>query len=60
MSRGVYVPLPEPAREALTDLALREWRRPSEQAAVLVIEALRRRGVLEEEGRPVPDPRPAA
>jgi hypothetical protein len=42
----VVVVLPDPAGEALTALADREWRRPSEQAGYLITEALRQRGAL--------------
>jgi hypothetical protein len=38
----LYVPLPEAERAALLTLAHRELRRPQEQAAVLLVEALRR------------------
>jgi len=42
----IGVILPEPAREALVDLAEREYRDPRDQAAVLVLEGLRRRGLV--------------
>ncbi len=43
MSRQVYVPLPESAVEALVRVARDERRRPRDQAAVFILEALRRR-----------------
>jgi len=56
------VVLPDPAGEALTALADREWRRPGEQAGYLITEALRARGVLpgEVKANEPPAPRPAA
>jgi len=47
VSRGIYIPLPEPEREALISLADREWRQPREQAAKIVSDALRRAGALD-------------
>ncbi|HEY5520795.1 MAG TPA: hypothetical protein VIK08_09060 [Candidatus Limnocylindrales bacterium] len=44
MQRSIYVPLPEGASAALRDLARRELRDPRAQAAMLVIEGLRRAG----------------
>ena len=38
--------VPEPIGDAVVDLADREWRRPNDQAAYLIAEALRARGVL--------------
>jgi hypothetical protein len=46
VSRGIYVPLPEPEREALFDLADREWRRPVDQAVKLISDGLRQTGAL--------------
>ena len=46
MPRGIYVPLPETEREALFDLADREWRRPVDQAIKLISDGLQREGVL--------------
>jgi len=46
MFRGIYVPLPEPTRKALLDLADREWRRPHEQAAWILTKALQEDGAL--------------
>ena len=49
--RGIYVPLPDPEREALFNLADRQWRRPVDQAIKLIADGLRREGAL-----PVADP----
>ncbi len=46
MPRGIYVPLPETEREALFDLADREWRRPVDQAIKLISDGLRGTGAL--------------
>ena len=46
MPRGIYVPLPDQEREALFDLADREWRRPVDQAIKLISDGLRRERVL--------------
>ncbi len=46
MPRGIYVPLPDSEREALFDLADREWRRPVDQAIKLISDGLQREGVL--------------
>jgi hypothetical protein len=46
--------VPEPMGDAVIDLADREWRRPNDQAAYLIAEALRARGVL-----PAESPAPA-
>jgi hypothetical protein len=46
MTRNIYVPLPDPVREALYELAEREWRHPKEQASKLLVEGLRRAGML--------------
>jgi hypothetical protein len=43
---GIFVPLLDEHREALIDLADREWRRPVDQAAKILIEGLQREGVL--------------
>jgi hypothetical protein len=40
--RGIFVPLLDEHREALYDLADREWRRPVDQAAKILIEGLQR------------------
>jgi hypothetical protein len=55
---SVYVRLPEPAREALYDLAEREWRDPRDQAALFIMEGLKRAGVLPEEPSFVSTDRP--
>ena len=48
--RAIYVPLPnEETRRALIQLAEHEWRNPREQAAKLLVEGLRRAGVLPDE-----------
>jgi len=39
---GIFIPLLDEHREALIDLADREWRRPVDQAAKILIEGLRR------------------
>jgi hypothetical protein len=39
---GIFVPLLDEHREALIDLADREWRRPVDQAAKILIEGLQR------------------
>ena len=41
MPRGIYVPLPDQEREALFNLADREWRRPVDQAIKLISDGLR-------------------
>jgi hypothetical protein len=41
---SIYVPLPAPTREALLQLAEQEYRRPKDQARLLVEEGLRARG----------------
>ena len=51
MARSIYVPLPTPAREALYELAEREWRHPKEQASKLLVEALQRAGALPTDDR---------
>ena len=48
MPRGIYVPLPDSEREALFDLADREWRRPVDQAIKLISDGLRSAGALED------------
>jgi hypothetical protein len=45
--RGIYVLLPDQEREALFDLADREWRRPRDQASKLISDALRTVGALQ-------------
>jgi len=47
--RGIYVPLPETEREALFDLADREWRRPVDQAIKLISDGLRNARALEDD-----------
>jgi hypothetical protein len=50
--RSIYVPLPEGATDRLWQLARRELRDPKAQAAVLILEGLRRAGLPVE---PEPD-----
>jgi hypothetical protein len=57
MSRGIYVPLREEAREALIDLADREYRDPRTQAMKMITEALRQAGALPADPQPSNDPR---
>ncbi len=55
MRRGIFVPLLDEHREALFDLADREWRRPVDQAAKILIEGLQReRQALESKTAPAP------
>ena len=54
MPRGIYVPLPDQEREALFDLADREWRRPVDQAIKLISDGLRRSGALNDERSATP------
>ena len=49
--RAIYVPLSEPVRRALNDLAEREYRDPRDQAAKMLSEALRSTGALPTDGR---------
>ena len=42
MRNGIFIPLLDEHREALADLADREWRRPVDQAAKILIEGLQR------------------
>lgn len=44
--QSLYVTLPRDTAAALRDLAIREYRHPKAQAAYLLTEALRQRGVL--------------
>jgi hypothetical protein len=48
--------LPEEEHRALCDLAVREWREPRSQAAVLLLEGLRRAGILPPEQAPADRP----
>ena len=43
---GIFIPLLDEHREALANLADREWRRPVDQAAKILIEGLIREGAL--------------
>jgi hypothetical protein len=49
--RGIYVPLPKEGREALIDLADREWRDPRDQAAKFIVDGLKQAGVLPADDR---------
>jgi hypothetical protein len=51
--QAMYVRIPAEAHEPLVTVAEREFRHPRDQAAVLILEALRARGELP------PSPRPA-
>jgi hypothetical protein len=51
VQRSVNVPLSDPAIRQLAELARREYRGPREQAAVLILEGLRRAG-MSVEGAP--------
>lgn len=42
MRRGIFIPLLDDQAEDLYDLADRNWRRPVDQAAKILIEGLRR------------------
>jgi hypothetical protein len=44
--RALYVPIDDRARDALLVLSERQYRRPRDQAALLLVDALRRCGVL--------------
>jgi len=46
--RTIYVPLPEGAADRLRELADRELRDPKSQAAVLILDGLRRAGLTVE------------
>jgi len=43
---SIYLPLPTREREALCELADREFRDPKDQARLLLVEGLRRAGAL--------------
>lgn len=59
MRNGIFVPLLDEHREALVDLADREWRRPVDQAAKILIEGLRRER-MQLESKPAADPKSAS
>ncbi len=46
--RAIYVPVTEPMRRALNDLAEREYRDPRDQAAYFIADGLKRAGALTE------------
>ncbi len=54
MPRGIYVPLPDQEREALFNLADREWRRPVDQAIKLISDGLQQANALQAVGHPAP------
>ena len=61
MRNGIFVPLLDEHREALADLADREWRRPVDQAAKILIEGLQaERRALESKTAPADRPASAA
>jgi hypothetical protein len=43
--RSIYIPLPDGTTDRLVELARREMRDPKAQAAVLILEGLRRAGL---------------
>ncbi len=43
--RAIYIAIPEQAAEQLRVLATREYRSPRQQAAILLIDGLRRAGL---------------
>jgi hypothetical protein len=47
--QNIYVKLPSDAADALIRVANREWRHPKEQAALFIVEGLRRDGALPSE-----------
>lgn len=54
MRRGIFIPLLEEQCEELFDIADRQWRRPVDQAAKILIEGLRReRMALESKTVPI-------
>jgi hypothetical protein len=54
--RNIYVPLPESAVEQLRALADREYRGAKEQAAVLILDGLRRAGLNPDAKRTAREP----
>ena len=42
----MYIRLPDAAREALSKFAAAEWRDPRDQAALMIVADLRKRGLL--------------
>jgi hypothetical protein len=54
MARPITVKLErQEERRALAELALREYREPADQAAYLIVEGLRRAGVLRDDHQPI-------
>lgn len=56
--RRVFVDLPQPAIDALVRLAEREFRAPKDQAALMLVEALNRAGVLAPDAAAGPSGKP--
>lgn len=52
--KSIYVPLPEGTSDRLWELARREMRDPKAQAAVLILDGLRRAGLPVEPKRDEP------
>jgi hypothetical protein len=53
MARPISVKLErQEERQALAELALREYREPADQAAYLIVDGLRRAGVLRDDRQP--------
>ena len=48
LRRSVHLPLPDNIADALYELSRRELRHPRQQAVWLLVEGLRRHGVLED------------
>jgi hypothetical protein len=48
LPRAVHIPLPDDVADALYELSRRQYRHPRQQAAYLLVEGLRRAGVLED------------
>ncbi len=51
MVRPLSIQLPDEDRQALAELALRQYRDPSDQAAYLIAEGLKRAGALPADDR---------
>jgi hypothetical protein len=54
--RGIFVPLLDKQHEELANLADREWRRPVDQAAKILIEGLQRERQALEAKTPAGEP----
>ena len=58
MARPISVKLErQEERQALAELALREYREPSDQAAYLIVQGLRQAGVLRDDHQPTAEAR---